>query len=46
MCPECGLAPGPHDIDTDIGPGYDPDTRSDDVSMQLRTRRRLLVPLR
>lgn len=46
MCPECGVAPGPHDIDTDIGPGYDPDTRSDEVSMQLRTRRRLLTPLR
>ncbi|MFY2787928.1 helix-turn-helix domain-containing protein [Rhodococcus sp. KRD162] len=46
LCPECGVAPGPQDIDTDIGPGYDPDTRSDEVSMQLRTRRRLLEPLR
>ncbi|MFI8567138.1 winged helix-turn-helix transcriptional regulator [Rhodococcus sp. NPDC078407] len=46
MCPACGVAPEPRDIDTDIGPGYDPDVRSDEVSMQLRTRRRLLTPLR
>ncbi len=46
LCPKCGVAPGPRDIDTDIGPGYDPDNRSDAVSTQLRTRRRLLAPLR
>ncbi|MBY4127711.1 helix-turn-helix transcriptional regulator [Rhodococcus fascians] len=46
LCPECGVAPGPRDVDTDIGPGYDPHLRSDAVSTQLRTRRRLMTPLR
>ena len=46
LCPECGVAPGPRDVDTDIGPGYDPELRTDAISTQLRTRRRLMTPLR
>lgn len=46
LCPSCGVPPQPRDIDTEIGPGYDPDLRSDAVSMHLRARRRLLTPIR
>ena len=44
VCLACGAIPGPEDIDATPGPGAD-NRRTDEVSVALRQRHRLLTPL-
>jgi DNA-binding HxlR family transcriptional regulator len=45
-CPACGVRPGPEDLEMRPGPGVTPRPRPQPVSVALRSRRRLLEPLR
>jgi DNA-binding HxlR family transcriptional regulator len=45
-CPQCGVTPAPHEIETRPGTGRDRPLREDAVSVALRVPHRLLTPLR
>ncbi|MGU3434967.1 winged helix-turn-helix transcriptional regulator [Actinomycetes bacterium M1A6_2h] len=45
-CPRCETSPTPDHIDMRPGTGADPTVRSDAISVQLRSPRRLLTPFR
>jgi DNA-binding HxlR family transcriptional regulator len=45
ICPTCATQPGPHELEMRPGPGASP-LRDDEISIALRSRRRVLDPIR